>query len=213
MKAEPIVSDPNLRKNLVDRMFDANNPTTRMDLMRAQIDGKLSNSDFQSMERLVTEIETSPLKGELWKNTISAVKDKLIISGGILQNKDAVGAANYAAFMSDFLPQYLAKSRAGTLPANAMDLRDPSSMISQALQPYSRTLQQRLSDHIQLSGGLESQTASPARHEDAVPEVPSSLRGIAALQYSQSRKQWRDQTSGTIYDSAGQPVTTAPVNR
>lgn len=135
------VSDPTARSDLTDRMFDPNNPTTQLDLMKAQTAGKLSDHDFNTMNRMVTELQQTPLKGDIWKSTTTAVKARLIDPLAI---NDTVGKSNYAAFMGDFIPQYIAKSRAGTLPPNALDTRDPKSMISQSMAPYKSSMQDRL---------------------------------------------------------------------
>jgi hypothetical protein len=142
-KANKIVDDPIIKKDLTDRMFDPDRPTSRVDLMKAQADGKLSNQSFQAMDRLVKEMETTPLHGDIWKSTTQAVRDRLIRMD-LPEGRDAVGAANYSSFMQDFLPQYIAKSRAGTLEPNALNLNDPKSMISQSLAPYKSSMQDRL---------------------------------------------------------------------
>lgn len=202
LKAETVVSDPTVRQGLTDRLFDPNNPTTRIDLMKAQVAGKISNSDFTSMERLVTELETSPLKGPIWQDTVGAVKGELILSDVGLPGKDIAGESNYAKWAQTFIPDYLAKSRAGTLPPNALDVKDPTSMISQSMAPFKRSVQQRAADYLATLGGV---APTPGRTVGEVP-VPPALGGVAALQYNAAKRQWRDQTTGTVYDSAGQPV-------
>ncbi len=44
------------------------------------------------------------------------------------------------------------------------------------------------------------------RKPEGRPETPYDLRGIAALSYSASRKMWRDDTTGEIYDATGKKV-------
>lgn len=200
------VDDPAVRQGLTDRLFDPDKPTTRIDLMKAQTAGKLSDHSFTAMERLVTELEQAPLKGPVWQATAAAVKDSLIVSVPGIPGKDTKGTENYSSFMQSFIPQYLAKSRAGTLPPNALDVKDPNSMISQAMAPFKRTPSQRMSDYVAGAGGLGGGPTAAARKVGDVP-VPAALGGIAALQFNPTTKQWRDQTSGIIYDSAGQPVT------
>jgi len=169
VKAENVVSDGSTKQDLTDRLFDPSHPTTRIDLMKAQVAGKLSNNDFTSMERLVTELETSPLKGPVWQDTADAVKGELILSGVGLPGKDIPGQSNYAKWAQTFIPDYLAKSRAGTLPPNALDVKDPTSMISQSMAPFKRTVQQRAQDYLATLGGVS--TAAPARN-DTMPAIP-----------------------------------------
>jgi hypothetical protein len=169
LKAAPTVDDQATRKDLTDRLFDPDHPTTRLDLMKAQTAGKLSDHSFQSMERLVTELEKAPLQGPVWQSTAAAVKDALIVSVPGLPGKDNIGTANYATFMQTFLPDYIAKSRAGTLPPNALDVKDPNSMIGQAMAPFKRTSAQRMSDYVAGAGGL---TAVPASEKPGPSVAP-----------------------------------------
>jgi hypothetical protein len=190
-KEAKAVDDPATRQALTDKLFDPSKPTTVLDLMKARADGKLSDHSFSAMKETVEALQNEPLKGEIWKTTIAAVKDRLIDP---LQIKDTVGSANYASFMQDFIPQYLAKQRTGTLQPNALNLNDPNSMISQSLQPYKSSMQDKLK-------------AAPAEPEkSAVSETPANLRGIASLSYSKSRNVYRDDASGKIYKPDGTEV-------
>lgn len=204
-KEEKVASDPTVRQDLTDRMFDPDKPTTALDLMKASAAGKLSDHDFQTMHRLVTELETSPLKGPVWQTTAAAVKDSLIVSVPGLPGKDGIGLQNYSTFMQAFVPQYLAKSRAGTLPPNALDTRDPTSMISQAMAPFKRTAAQRMQDYTSMVGGIGG-SQQMTRMIGDVP-VPAPLNGVAALQYNKSRQQFRDQTTGKVYNAKGEEVS------
>jgi hypothetical protein len=170
------VDDPLVKQGLTDRLFDPTNPTTRIDLTKASAAGKLSDHSFQSMERLVTELETSPLKGPVWQATAAAAKDALIVSIPGAIGKDMKGTESYASFMQSFIPQYLAKSRAGTLEPNALDVKDPNSMISKAMAPFKRTAAQRMSDYVVSFGGLANVPEPPAPATptpSAVPKLPA----------------------------------------
>ena len=207
-KEGKVTSDPQVKQDLTDRMFDPDHPTTRVDLMKASAAGKLSDHDFTTMERLTTELESAPLKGPVWQSTAAAVKDSLIVSVPGVPGKDNVGLQNYSTFMQTFVPQYLAKSRAGTLPPNALDTKDPTSMISQAMAPFRRSASDRMSDYVSQAGGIAAApTERPAasRMVGDVP-VPKALGGIADLQFNKSTMQWRDRASGKIYDRTGAPI-------
>jgi hypothetical protein len=212
VKEGKIIDDPIAKRDLTDRLFDPDHPTTRLDLMKAQTKGQISDHTFQSMERLVTELETAPLKGPVWQSTSAAVKDALIVNVPGVHGKDSVGMTNYSAFMQTFVPEYLAKQRAGTAPPNALDLKDPNSMISQALAPFKRTGAQRLSDYTNMVGGIgskpepaEQPSNQMTRMYGDVP-VPKSLNGIASLQHSKSTGFWLDQTTKKVYDAKGNEV-------
>jgi hypothetical protein len=193
------VDDPVVKSGLMTRMFSADQPTTTLDLMKARAQGKISDQTFQAYHGLVQELEQSPLKGPVWQDTVAAVKGELVLSNVGLPGKDIPGETNYAKWAQTFIPQYLAKSRAGTLPPNALDVKDPTSMISQSMAPFKRTVAQRAQDYLATLGGVAPAVGGH--------EVPAPLRGIAALQYNAARNQWRDQTSGTTYDASGREVS------
>jgi ribosomal protein L9 len=211
VKGAKPVDDPEVLKDLTDRMFSADKPTTTLDLMKARADGKISDHTFMVRKELVEQLEQAPLKGLVWQNTISAVKDRLIMSGGLLEKKDSVGSANYAAFISDFIPRYQSMSRAGTLPPNALDLKDPKSMISQSLEPYKRSLTDRMMDAVERNGGIGS-SATPGALA-TTPAPPPSLGNIPDLRYHPETKQFSDPTSGAVYDSAGKMQIPATKDR
>lgn len=165
-KRELVISDPGTMKNLDDRLFSPTNPTTRIDLMRAQIAGKLSDHDFNSRERLVTELEQRPLKGPIWQDTMKAVESELVLNVPGIPGKDNVGLANYSKFIQSFVPDYLAKERSGTLPPNALDVKDPQSMISKAMAPFQRTQANRMQDYVAAAGGLKIGGEVPEKTPD-----------------------------------------------
>lgn len=198
--------DPVVKSDLMTRMFSADKPTTVLDLMKARAEGKISDHSFEAMHGLVQELEQTPLKGPVWHDTIEAAKSELVLSNVGLPGKDITGEGNYAKWAQTFIPQYLAKSRDGTLPPNALDVKDPTSMISQSMAPFKRSVQQRAQDYLSVLSGGEGSAAAPPRNVGDVP-VPAALGGVASLQYNAAKKLWRDQTTGTVYDSAGKPVT------
>jgi hypothetical protein len=205
-KEAKAVDDPTTKQDLTDRLFSPDKPTTVIDLMKARAAGKLSDHSFTSMKQMVDELEQTPLKGPVWQATAAAVKDALIVTLPGVPGKDMKGSEAYASFMQTFIPQYIAKSRAGTLEPNALDVKDPNSMISKAMAPFKRTPAERMKDFTASIGGLGA--AAPAEAPKAEGQtVPPALRGIAALQYNPSKKLWRDQTSGIIYDANGKQVT------
>jgi hypothetical protein len=206
MKAN-VASDPATTADLTTRMFDPSRPTTVLDIIKAETDGKLSHTDAVNMRENVERLESGPLKGPVWQATAAAVKDSLIVNVPGMPGKDNVGVQNYSTFMQSFIPQYLAKSRAGTLQPNALDTKDPSSMISQAMAPFRRSASDRMADYVSQSGGIGGAPTKPAetRMIGDVP-VPKALNGIASLQFNKSKQLWRDQTTGKIYDRTGAPM-------
>lgn len=149
------VDDPATKTDLTDRMFSQDKPTTTLDLMKARAAGKISDQTFKEMHGLVTELENGPLKGPIWQDMVAAVKGNMILNNQGLPGRDITGEANYAKWAQTFIPQYLAMSRAGTLPPNALDPKDPNSMLSQSMAPFKRTIAQRASDYSAMMLGLD----------------------------------------------------------
>lgn len=137
-RKEPVVSDPAVTADLDTRMFSANNPTTDVDIRKAEVAGKLNRYDASTRLNLLKALEDKPLTGPIFRDTIESVK-------GVL-GSDPKGHEAFGKFVQQFIPEYQRMSRAGTLPPNALDVRDPDSMISQAMKPYRRDPMQMLMD-------------------------------------------------------------------
>lgn len=185
-KAQPTVSDPATKAALYTGLFDPTKPTTEVDLMRANIEGKLAPHDFAAMHQLQKALDETPLKGEVMKDTMSAVKASLTYTMPGLPGKDPKGLQNYSAFVQAFVPQYLAASRAGTLKPNALDTRDPNSMISQAMAPFKRSTKQLIDDRVQemstfsdknMTGENTTITGTSVTNAEPIPPAPQRETG------------------------------------
>jgi len=130
LNPKTVPTDQIVKGDLLTRMTDPDNPTSRVQILEAETQGKLSSRDGASLRRLYDELEKSPLKDPVMKSTLAGVKQLL--------GTDPVGAGKYASFMQDFIPQYLDAKRKNTLPPNALDIKDPKSLISQVMAPYQR---------------------------------------------------------------------------
>ncbi len=196
------LDDTDTRQDLTNRLFDPDNPTTMLQIGLAVNDGKLSQRSSRNLGAIVKAEETS-IKDPVMKVTMGGAKQLL--------GTDPVGAGNYASFVQVFLPQYIAQKRAGTLPANALDLKDPKSLISESMAPYKRTLQQQMQDRI-LRGefGLEPATQpqqqQPPRSQpkaSAHPAVPDSLRDNPNVAWSPSKGRFYDVRTRQSWDKDG----------
>ena len=153
-KEKKAVDDPTTVKGLTDKLFDPSNPTTQIDLMRAQTQGKLSDHTFTQLGGMVKQLQETPLKGPIYQDTMKAAHGTLVLNVPGIPGKDDKGEQNYASFVQNFIPQYLSQFRAGTLPPNALDIKDPNSMISQSMKQFVRSPQQRMQDYVSSLGGL-----------------------------------------------------------
>ena len=163
-KERKAVDDPTTVTGLTNRMFDPNKPTTEMDLMRAQTQGKVSDHTYTQLSGMVKQLQETPLKGPIYQDTMKAAHGSLVLNVPGIPGKDDKGEQNYASFVQSFIPQYLSKFRDGSLPPNALDIKDPNSMISQAMAPFKRTSAQRMQDYVSSLGGIGT---PPAKRDDA----------------------------------------------
>ena len=99
---------------------------------------------------------------------MDAAKGTLTYAMPGIPGKDPKGLENYARFVQTFVPQYLQQSRAGTLPPNALDVNDPTSLISRAMAPFKRSPAQLLKDRIAEMSTLQAAPESA----DALPATP-----------------------------------------
>lgn len=153
-KENKAVDNPAAVKTLTDRLFDPDKPLTELDLMRASTKGEITDHTYTKLKGMISDLEKTPLQGPVYQDTMKAAHDQLVVNVPGIPGKDTIGTQNYSSFVQSFVPQYLAKSRAGTLPPNALDTKDPTSMISQAMAPFKRTPSQRMQDYVAGAGGL-----------------------------------------------------------
>ena len=177
-RKQVVTSNPSVLKDIDDGLFSATKPTTLIDLMKAQIAGNLSDHDYSVRERLIKTLEDRPLKGPVWHDTMKAVESQLVVNVPGIPGKDNVGLANYSKFVQTFIPQYIAMERSGTLPLNPLDVKDPKSMISQAMAPFQRSQSQRMSDYVAAAGGLKIGGEAPPLDDLAAKTgvTPTRLR-------------------------------------
>lgn len=156
-KEDRPVDDPATLRDLTDRLYDFDNPTTRLDLMKANATGKLSDQKFSAMERLVTELQNGPLKEPIFKNAMEGAKKQVDAKyNGVDLNPGA-----YENFVHDFLPKYLAAKRSGQLEPDALDLTNPKSLISRSIAPYKSPMADVLKGSIAAGGGIPVPGAAP----------------------------------------------------
>lgn len=200
--AETKVSDdPATRQFNIDHMFDPdpNTATTEIKIMQDEVEGKLSRTTAAVQIQLVKQLQEQPLRGPVWQDAMKAAQGELVLSGVGIPGKDIAGEANYAKFVQTFIPQYLSAVRSGKVPPNALDLKDPTSMISQAMAPFKRTVQDRMRDYTSTLGGVGNVTG-------ATVENAPAFKPPATWQYSPSRDQYKDPATGKLYDRAGHEV-------
>src|SRR5581483_9005027 len=132
--------DPGTRANLLDGMLKVDKPTSLNDVLRAQIDGKLSNNDAMILKEMLQNGKNGATTDPVFTGVMGAAKQQ------IEQSLD--GAENYGKFFYGFVREYQKQAQAGTLPPNALDMTDEKSMIRQYLKPYAPSIEEKVRYHL-----------------------------------------------------------------
>jgi len=166
----PVKDEPVRVSELAQRIFDPDAPTTRLELMKANAAGIMSDKTFHRLDRLVTEVSALP-KDPAFRAGLTAARQQLIANVPGLPGSHPQGAARYAAFILDFQEAYSKAKRTGDLPANATDASDPKSMISQFIKAHDVPASQKLSEYMQSVRELAAQVEVP--NEAAAGALPA----------------------------------------
>jgi hypothetical protein len=205
LRAEPVVSDSVTKADLLGRMFDPNKPTTETDILKAEAQDKLNNRDGTILRALVKETGPEALRDPVVHAAIGAAEERV----GMHLMID--GHERYSNFLQQFWPEYLRQKRAGTLPANALDMNDPNSLIRQSLKTWEPTPAERMRAQM-----LKNLQAVGGTAPEPAPVAPTAAPGggtftpPANWQWNPGRKQYRD-PAGNLYDKDGKPVKAGPV--
>lgn len=202
-----IVTDPASQSDLLGRMSDPKNPTTEQQILQKANENRLDAHATSNLLALRKSLDDAPIKDPVFNSTFGAAK------AVIEQSLD--GQENFGKFAFSFMTAYRDASRSGTLKPGDLDMSKPDSLISKQMEQFKPSVADRTQyflfknvgmnpANLDLSG-IGGKPAASARKIGDV-SVPAALNGVASLQYNKATKQWRDQTTGAIYDSAGAPV-------
>jgi len=225
--AVKILNDPNLTKT------DKNNLLNYVDrTLKPETDSRLSQQTFVGLLRDLRAPDADPDKvmqkawdarlmdpgkaGSLTEHDFEQFRQEVVArktpEGAALerdrnlffkQYAGAIAGASYNPSIGDpklYNAEADARRMEGFLKAKGLDPHlayDPASEYflgrTERLSKWQQSMQ------VDLQTRAEGTAAATATR----PEVPFELRGIADLSYSASRKMWRDNVSGKLYDTAG----------
>ena len=177
-------------------------------IYKALEDGKLNKSDFKFVIEEFKNLRT-PEGEELGKQQdefIKSVKPMIDKSNPLLGKIDQSGGLQMYAFTLALKKKVDEYRKAGKDPRDLMDPSKPDFMGSPAaLSQFQKPLQQSLQD---VASSLRTGPSVPISGltPPSASNPPPSLKGIASLTYSASRKQFRDDATGKIYDINGAEV-------
>jgi hypothetical protein len=159
-KERKVTTDPAATSAIDANMF-SDNPTTKMDLLKLEAAGKLTRSDAEIRSKIIDQRDKLPADPQ-FKFAMDGAKELI---EGRTSGEKSLQAGKYAAFMQQFLSDYQRQKAAGTLPPNALSLRDPNSMLSKAMEAYKSPLAAAIGGN----GGI----GAPAPRNDAMPAIPA----------------------------------------
>ena len=157
------MTDPATVSALDSRMWVSENPTTKLDVMKAEGEHKLSSSDAKIRMGLIDQRDKMPTDPQ-YKFAMDGAKELI---DGRTPGEKMMQSGKYAAFMQDFLQQYQQQKAAGTLPPDALSLRNPNSLISKTMESYKSPLANAISGN----GGV-----APAAAPSNVPAPATTTK-------------------------------------
>jgi hypothetical protein len=168
-RAEPVVSDPAVKADLLSRLGDPNKPTDELQILRAATDEKLSTRDMTLMREMVNKMGPQLMHDPVVHATLAGAAER------VGQNLVFDGHERYANFLQTFWPEYLRQKNADTLPPNALDLKDENSLIRKKMKQFEPSPQDRILAHAQkMAGGGLTLSGLPLPGGQTMPPVTST---------------------------------------
>lgn len=146
-KREIINTNREKQSDLLSRMNDPNNPTTETQILEAANRDELDDRARNNLLALRKATDEAPNHDPVYTATLDAAKNI------IMQSFE--GNENYANFMYSFMPEYKRQKQAGTLKPNALDMSDPTSLISQQMKQFKPSEDQKMRYHIMKNIGTD----------------------------------------------------------
>lgn len=135
-KERKVTTDAATASDIDARMFATDNPVTKIDILRAEATGKLTRSDGEIRAKIIDQRDKMPSDPQ-FKLAMDGAKQ--LIEGRSAGEK-ALQSGKYPMFLQQFLSEYQRQKTAGTLPANALSLRDPTSLLNKSMEAYKSPL-------------------------------------------------------------------------
>lgn len=170
------MTDPATASAIDSRMWVPENPTTKLDIMKAETDKKLSRSDAEIRMKLIDQRDKMPTDPQ-FKFAMDGAKELI---EGRTSGEKSLQSGKYAAFMQQFFGEYQRQKAAGTLPANALSLRDPTSLLSKTMEAYKSPLASAISGNGGIGGGLPPASSITGISNEPAPVATSTARPAAA---------------------------------
>lgn len=152
---------------------------------------------FSGKKTMDGGIENELKKGfmQTWKTQLTGTNEKLNL-------RDPKGDVQLQKAIAYFLPEYERQRAAGKTPVQLLNPDSPD-YIGKGMDQFKRPLSEMIKDLI--DANPDTYAVGGASAPDAAG-VPPSIAKVPGLQYSASKKQYRDPASGKVYDKDGVEV-------
>jgi hypothetical protein len=195
-KENKAITDPTVASAIDARMFTADDPVSKMDILKAEASGKLSRSDAEIRTKIIDQRDRMPADPQ-FKLAMDGAKE--LIEGRTVGEK-SLQSGKYAAFVQQFLGDYQRQKATGALPPNALSLRDPNSLLSKTMEAYKSPLAAAISGN----GGV-SATPTPAPSSVPPPATASKYSPGDVVNTSEGPRRFK---GGNFRDKANwEPVS------
>lgn len=188
-KKQTTFSDQAVVTDLDARMFSESNPTSEIEVLRAEADGKLTRADGQVRLQLIKQRQDMPYNPALKNDRSEFFKRYAGTIDGYLGQygvHSALGQRRMFMAEKDAVTQEIALQKAGQDPHSLYDPSSPNFFgRPENMARYHVTMQQAM--------------------DDAKVPPKAEFKPPVNWQFSPSRKQYRD-PQGRIYDMSGKPV-------
>jgi hypothetical protein len=168
-----VISNKETLTGLTDRMLDAQNPTTELDILRAMNNKQISHQDGESLLQTARLVEQQGMKGPKFTQAMEAVKEKIGV--GLMPD----GHTRYSNFMNDFVNEYQRELRTGKSEVDLLNTKDPNSLISKTLVPYAPDARTLFSARLFKGTGLDPTGAASAQAVAQYATLPPEKRPVA----------------------------------
>lgn len=152
-KPGAITSNPQAKSDFWTDLANPDVSLTSLELkvLRNESNGQLTPQEASTQRNAIKVMKESLDKDPILKTKIDAIKER--VGFELMAN----GKEQFSNAMAAFLPVYeRAKRSPAGLPPNALDLSDPSSLISQSIKAFEPNKQDRMMAHALKAVGLKN---------------------------------------------------------
>jgi hypothetical protein len=149
-RPEVTVTNQKVYDDLINRMGDADNPTTDVEILRAAADPdhsqRISDNDTKHARELLKGMNEQPIKSPAFKNVVADAKAQL-------GNGD-LGMHRFHQFFEELVPIVQRLEQHNQLKPGDLSISDPNSLYNKVLKQYLLSSNEKFFDHVMKNAGI-----------------------------------------------------------